>query len=956
MEQSDFPSYQTLDPPFPHHSPVTADQFTPNSHETLDHHNPHPPPHSFDAPYPPPPPEALAPFDPPSYQQTLAPGYQDTAVNLSPYQQTLISGYQDTAAPPSGYQLPPPPPESHWPSEQNQAYAYPSYYAYNYQQQVPIAVVGEVFSAPAEAPPPEQPSNPQPESHMPPLPEQPSNLQPESHVPPPPEQPLNPQPESYVPPPPEQPSNPQPESHPPPPPPEKPENPQLESHTPPPPSHQQSIPQPESHAPPQPSEQPVNPLSESHAPPVQSRTLLSENGRSGADKDASGGEEETTSRRRRRSRWETPSESEQNADASGTTVKKRKSRWAEEEPRPLIQLPDFMRGFTADLDPEVQVLNARLLEISRLLQSGMLLDDRPEGMRSPSPEPVYDNMGIRINTREYRARERLNKERHEIISQLIRRNPSFRPPADYRPPKLHKKLYIPMKEYPGYNFIGLIIGPRGNTQKRMEKETGAKIVIRGKGSVKEGRLGQKRDLKPDPAENEDLHVLVEADTQEALDAAAGMVQKLLQPVDEVLNEHKRQQLRELAALNGTIREDEFCRLCGEAGHRQFACPARTSTFKSDVLCKICGDGGHPTIDCPVKGTTGKKMDDEYLNFLAELGGSAPESLTKPGSALSILGSDSAGSNPPWASGSTVPTGSANGLKKDYDETNLYIGYLPPTMDDDTLIRLFTPFGVIVMAKVIKDRLTGTSKGYGFVKYSDVSMANQAIASMNGYHLEGRTIAVRVAGKPPPPAVVPGSAAPYAQTYSAPNPTGGYPSQQYMVGGPIPSLPPPPPGSYNGVPVPWGPPVPPPYAQYPPPPPPGASMYTPVQGQPMPPYGIQYPPPPQQIAPPGATSQTMPSSEVMHNYAPGQSQSATAPGQQPVATNMYASYPPTSVGYPPYYAAAPPMPPPNVDPSNAPWALNPPPPPPAPAQPASSAEQSTTYGADTEYEKFMSEMQ
>ncbi|ONK77786.1 uncharacterized protein A4U43_C02F10600 [Asparagus officinalis] len=402
-----------------------------------------------------------------------------------------------------------------------------------------------------------------------------------------------------------------------------------------------------------------------------------------------------------------------------------------------------MKDFTADLDPEVQSLNARLLEISRLLQSGLPLDDRPEGARSPSPEPIYDNMGIRINTREFRARERLNKERQEIISQLIRRNPAFRPPADYRPPKLQKKLYIPMKEYPGYNFIGLIIGPRGNTQKRMEKETGAKIVIRGKGSIKEGRLGQKRDLKPDPAENEDLHVLVEAETQEALDAAAGMVEKLLQPVDEGLNEHKRQQLRELAALNGTIRDDEFCRLCGEPGHRQYACPARTSTFKSDVLCKICGDGGHPTIDCPMKGT-GKKMDDEYQNFLAELGGAAPDSQTKQSSALPIMGSGTSGTNLPWAGGNSTQPGASNGIRKEYDETNLYIGYLPPTLDDDGLIRLFSSFGEIVMAKVIKDKITGLSKGYGFVKYSDVAQANNAIASMNGYHLEGRTIAVRVA--------------------------------------------------------------------------------------------------------------------------------------------------------------------------------------------------------------------
>ena len=710
------------------------------------------------------------------------------------------------------------------------------------------------------------------------------------------------------------------------------------------------------------------------------KPLVSENGvtntQSGTDKDYSGGEEETTSRRRRRSRWDPPSDSgNQTAGeaAEGTGARKRKSRWADDEPKPLIQLPDFMKDFTGgiEFDPEIQALNSRLLEISRMLQSGLPLDDRPEGARSPSPEPIYDNMGIRINTREYRARERLNRERQEIISQILKRNPAFKPPADYRPPKLQKKLYIPMKEYPGYNFIGLIIGPRGNTQKRMERETGAKIVIRGKGSVKEGRLQQKRDLKPDPSENEDLHVLVEADTQEALDAAAGMVEKLLQPVDEVLNEHKRQQLRELAALNGTIRDEEYCRLCGEPGHRQYACPSRTSTFKSDVLCKICGDGGHPTIDCPVKGTTGKKMDDEYQNFLAELGGTVPDSLIKPNNALPITGSSGSGSNPPWSNnaGGTAQAGlGANGAKpiKEYDDTNLYIGYLPPTLEDDALIRLFSPFGDIVMAKVIKDRVTGLSKGYGFVKYSDVQQANSAIASMNGYRLEGRTIAVRVAGKPPQPAVPPGPPPPAMPTYPSSNQAvGAYPSQQFTAGGPLGNTPPP---SYApGAPVPWGP-VPPPYAPYPPPPP-GSSLYTPVPGQPVPPYGVQYPPPPPptQSVSAGAPAQTVVSSEAQQNFPPGV-QSESGSSVQSVPTSVYGSslsaippnpqpaYSTSSYGYS-YYGVAPPpplpVPYPMADQSqnmgNAPWSSAPPVPPPVP--PA----EKKTHGTDAEYEKFMAEM-
>ncbi|ESQ43444.1 hypothetical protein EUTSA_v10013307mg [Eutrema salsugineum] len=454
-------------------------------------------------------------------------------------------------------------------------------------------------------------------------------------------------------------------------------------------------------------------INDSVAKPELLQPLLSENAVSKTlndNKDQSGGEEENTSRRKRRSRWDPlPTQLVNNPITEGggggsdsnTGMKKRKSRWADDEPKPVIQLPDFMKDFASgiEFDPEIQTLNSRLLEISRMLQSGMALDDRPEGQRSPSPEPVYDNMGIRINTREYRVRERLNRERQEIISQIIKKNPAFKPPADYRPPKLQKKLFIPMKDFPGYNFIGLIIGPRGNTQKRMERETGAKIVIRGKGSVKEGRLQQKKDLKYDPSENEDLHVLVEAETQEALEAAAGMVEKLLQPVDEVLNENKRQQLRELATLNGLIRDEEFCRLCGEQGHRQYMCPSRTITFKIDVLCKICGDGGHPTIDCLVKSTTGKKMHDEYQKFLAELGGIVPESSLKQSPTLAL----GTGSNPfAHPDLRLIPAKPS----KEYDERNLYIGFLPTMLEDDDLINLFSPFGEIVMAKVIKDRSMG----------------------------------------------------------------------------------------------------------------------------------------------------------------------------------------------------------------------------------------------------------
>lgn len=75
---------------------------------------------------------------------------------------------------------------------------------------------------------------------------------------------------------------------------------------------------------------------------------------------------------------------------------------------------------------------------------------------------------------------------------------------------------------------------------------GCKIVIRGRGSVKDGK-GKKG---PQPGDDEPLHVLVTGDSEVAVIQAAKMITELLVPIDETKNEHKRQQLRELAEING----------------------------------------------------------------------------------------------------------------------------------------------------------------------------------------------------------------------------------------------------------------------------------------------------------------------------------------------------------------------------------------------------------------------
>lgn len=181
-----------------------------------------------------------------------------------------------------------------------------------------------------------------------------------------------------------------------------------------------------------------------------------------------------------------------------------------------VTLPPALTGAITSADPKIRELQEQLNDVNRKILNNEL-DIPPEGERSPSPPPRYDQNGQRLNTREVRYKDKLMDRRSFLIEEMIKADPSYRPPADYRPRKKERKIFIPQKDYPGYNFIGLIIGPRGNTQKRMQKETSTKIAIRGRGSVKEGAA---RDPKYDYGEEEELHVLISGDTQQDVSMAS----------------------------------------------------------------------------------------------------------------------------------------------------------------------------------------------------------------------------------------------------------------------------------------------------------------------------------------------------------------------------------------------------------------------------------------------------
>jgi RNA recognition motif-containing protein len=74
---------------------------------------------------------------------------------------------------------------------------------------------------------------------------------------------------------------------------------------------------------------------------------------------------------------------------------------------------------------------------------------------------------------------------------------------------------------------------------------------------------------------------------------------------------------------------------------------------------------------------------------------------------------------------------------------LYVGGLPYSVTDEQLTELFEPHGTVESAKVITDRYTDRSRGFGFVEMSTQAEAEAAIAALNGTELEGRSLTVNV---------------------------------------------------------------------------------------------------------------------------------------------------------------------------------------------------------------------
>ena len=172
-------------------------------------------------------------------------------------------------------------------------------------------------------------------------------------------------------------------------------------------------------------------------------------------------------KRRRRSRWE-------EADAGDARARTRDDG-GDDEPRRGpgtsdggddterrdcrrerrdVQLPSSMlaeHSAPAAATPEVHFLFRELGALNRRLFAGAPYD-RDESNDAREPAPVYDDKGVRVNTREAVEREKFHRRRMELLEEICLKCPTFRPPADYKPNKRTAKLVIRWTSTRGITF------------------------------------------------------------------------------------------------------------------------------------------------------------------------------------------------------------------------------------------------------------------------------------------------------------------------------------------------------------------------------------------------------------------------------------------------------------------------------------------------------------------------
>ncbi|KAL3614847.1 hypothetical protein CASFOL_040508 [Castilleja foliolosa] len=238
--------------------------------------------------------------------------------------------------------------------------------------------------------------------------------------------------------------------------------------------------------------------------------------------------------------------------------------------------------FVAVLPNSYRLLNQEILRVTTLLENASVLEQNGFEQASPlASGGIYSNGG---------ANNRWTSPFQSDMPGLIHPSSTHNWIGSHGGSsglvvKRLVRIDVPVDQYPNYNFVGRLLGPRGNSLKRVETATGCRVLIRGRGSIKDSEMEAMMMGKPGYEHlNEPLHILVEAELPvEIIDArvrqAREILEDLLKPMDESQDYYKQQQLRELALINGTLR-DEAAQMSGSV-----------SPFNSNLGMKRAKTGG-----------------------------------------------------------------------------------------------------------------------------------------------------------------------------------------------------------------------------------------------------------------------------------------------------------------------------------------------------------------------------
>jgi splicing factor 1 len=223
----------------------------------------------------------------------------------------------------------------------------------------------------------------------------------------------------------------------------------------------------------------------------------------------------------------------------------------------------------------------------------------------------YDSRGFRDDQAQNhkRLRDALFKERRSLISAIDEIYPVFRIPAATRIAftKCTRKFFIGNP-----SLVGYILGPKGESLKALEKEFQVRISIRGKG------LSTQR-FAPPGENDEPLHALIEGTTERLIDQCVKRLELLMSPPPDSENERKKDQLRYLSVLRGTVSSeaafsDDFGKSSGKPPWFDESVASLGSSELDDAMLMLSRqiETGDPD------NTEKPEMESKYQKFLVDL--------------------------------------------------------------------------------------------------------------------------------------------------------------------------------------------------------------------------------------------------------------------------------------------------------------------------------------------------